>query len=164
MSTIIVAIGGSQGVEAFVMTSSIIAPTGRFSFKNLVPYFHPPTQNLPIGFNNYGGGIFTGSGGNLLHGSGGPLGGGSRPSGGGGGLSGRGKPLGGSGAPKWQRTSGRWWKLIFGWKRHKNVFHATNLPMEPLVPIMVSTIGTHYHCGYHGHHNHPSLASLFTPT
>jgi hypothetical protein len=45
VSTKIFIIKGSQGVQTFVMISTIIVPTNRFSIKNLVPYFQPPTLN-----------------------------------------------------------------------------------------------------------------------
>jgi hypothetical protein len=41
------AIGGNQGVQAFVMTFTITVPIGWFYTKNPVPYFQPPTQNPP---------------------------------------------------------------------------------------------------------------------
>jgi hypothetical protein len=67
---------GSQGVQAFVMIPLVSIPIGKFSTKNPMPYFRPPTQNPPSRFNNFGGGIPIGGGGSPFHGNGGPLGGG----------------------------------------------------------------------------------------
>jgi hypothetical protein len=69
----IVATRGSQGVQTFVMIPSIIAPTGGFSIRNLVPYFQPLAQNPPSRFGNFGGGIPIRGGGSLPHGNEGPL-------------------------------------------------------------------------------------------
>jgi hypothetical protein len=89
----IVTIGGSQGVQVFMMTPLVTLPTSGFSTKNLVPYFQPPTWNPTSRFSNSKGGIPMKGDGNPLHGGGEPLGGGSRPLGGGG------VPLGASGPP-----------------------------------------------------------------
>jgi hypothetical protein len=57
--------GGSQGVQAFVMTALVIVHIGRFCTEKPMPYFQPFAQNPPLGFGNFGGGIPT-RGGALL--------------------------------------------------------------------------------------------------
>jgi hypothetical protein len=74
------------------MTLLVTIPIGRFSTKNPMPYFQPPTQNPPLRFSNFGSGIPTRGGCSPLHGSGGPPGRGSEPLKGGGGPSGEGRP------------------------------------------------------------------------
>jgi hypothetical protein len=81
------------------MISLITIPTSRFSIKNLMPYFQPPTRNPPLGFDNCRGGILMGSNGSPLHGSGKPPRGANEPSRGGGGPLSGGKPPSGSGPP-----------------------------------------------------------------
>ncbi len=106
VSTKIITIKGSQGVKAFVMISPITAPIGRFSIRNLMPYFQPPTWNPQSRFGNSRGGILTGSGGSPLHGTGRPQGGGNGPSGGGGGIPSGGRLLDGSGPPSGEGLPG----------------------------------------------------------
>jgi hypothetical protein len=43
VSTEIVATGGSQSVQVYVMASQVTTPTKGFSIKNLMPYFQLPT-------------------------------------------------------------------------------------------------------------------------
>jgi hypothetical protein len=83
---------GSHGVQACMMTPLITTFTNGFSTKNLVPYFQPPTQNLPSLFSTYGGGIPTRGNASPLHGSERPPRGGNKPLGGGGGPPSRGEP------------------------------------------------------------------------
>jgi hypothetical protein len=97
---------GNQGVQASMMTPPVTTIIGRFSTKNLVPYFQPPTRNPPLGFSNFGGGIRMGGNGNPFHGSGGPLRRVNKPLGRGGGplseggLSNGGGPPSGKGLPR----------------------------------------------------------------
>jgi len=107
VSTKIVTIRGSQGVQVFVMTPSIIVPIGELSPINHVPHFQPPARNPPLGFGNFGSGIPLRDDANAFHGSGRPLGRGDKHLGGGGGPLGKGGPPSGGGPLNGKGPSGR---------------------------------------------------------
>jgi len=97
MSTRVAKIKEIKGVQAFTMASQITIPTSGFSTRNLMFYFQLSTQNPPLGFGNYGGGIPMKDSGSPPRGSGGPPRGGNGPLGRNGGPPSKCRPIGKNG-------------------------------------------------------------------
>jgi hypothetical protein len=132
MSTGVVTTKEIKGVQACMMASQKTIPTSIFFTKNLLPYFQPPTQNPPLGFDNSRGEKPMRNSGSPSHGSGRPPKGGSGPLGRSGGPPSGGRPIGRGGGGFFIRSTSTFQCPL------------TKFPLKPMVPTMVSTTSTHY--------------------